>query len=126
MCAIMNFDIVEILKVGLSGLVFLLAFMAYRLLALEQKKKKADPKFLRNVRLFSWQCVFLVLLLAGINIFERVTPLPPGVEIRKCRESMLRLESLSSMEDQSAEDLRLLIQNHIETCDGILTRLDED
>jgi hypothetical protein len=122
----MNFDIVEILKVGLSGLVFLLAFMAYRLLALEQKKKMSDPNILRNVRLFSWQCIFLVLVMAGINIFERVTPLPPHVEISKCRESMLRLESLSALEGQSAEDLRLLIKNHVATCNGILKRLDED
>lgn len=119
----MNFDIVEILKVGLSGLVFLLAFMAYRLLAREQKRKKADPKFLRFVQVFYWQSVFLVVLLAGINVFERIAPNPPSMELQKCKESLNRLETLSTLEDQNLEDIRDLINNHVETCGGILDNL---
>lgn len=122
----MSFDVAEILKVGLSGLVFLLAFMAYRLLAREQSKDKSDPKFLRYVKIFSWQSVFLVVLLAGLNIFERVMPTPPVTELHRCRESLLRLESLSSIEGQNLDDIRLLIQNHVETCSGILEKIDEN
>ena len=47
----MDLPIIEILKIGLSGLVFLLAFLAYRLLAREQSRDEPNSKMLRNVRL---------------------------------------------------------------------------
>lgn len=47
-----GWNIVDILKIGLPGLVFLLAMLSYRLLSKEQEKPKPDPDILSSIRNF--------------------------------------------------------------------------
>lgn len=47
-----GWNIVDILKIGLPGLVFLLAMLSYRLLSKEQEKPKPDPGILSAIRNF--------------------------------------------------------------------------
>lgn len=110
----MHLPVVEILKVGLSGLVFMLAFMAYRLLAREQGKSSPDEKILRQVRWFYWQSVLLVSLLAGVNVFEKLVRPAHGLD--ECRANVARLQKLASSEKQTVDSLRLLIERHISVC----------
>ena len=49
-----NLDIIGILKLGLPGLVFLLAMLSYRLLSEEQDKPQPDPIILKSIRNFMW------------------------------------------------------------------------
>ncbi len=44
--------IIEILKIGLPGLVFLLSFFAFRLLSREQQKQHPNPSVLATIRYF--------------------------------------------------------------------------
>jgi hypothetical protein len=117
----MNLALVgDILKVGLSGLVFLLMFLAYRLLATEQKMAAPRPAILTSVKGFAWTCVLLIVLVGGTAVFERVYQPDRGPaltqQLETCRESLLRLESLSAQGDSSVADLRTLIANHAAVC----------
>jgi hypothetical protein len=51
---IKDLNVVEILKVGLPGLVFLLSFLSYRLLSKEQNKAKPDGLMLRSIKFYMY------------------------------------------------------------------------
>jgi hypothetical protein len=58
----MNLPIIEILKVGLPGLVFLLSMLSFRLLSKEQDKKTPSTKILSSIKLFMYVNVGLAVL----------------------------------------------------------------
>jgi hypothetical protein len=58
-------DIVEILKIGLPGLVFLLSLLSYQLLSKEQQKPKPSATILRSIKQFMYINIFLALLTAS-------------------------------------------------------------
>ncbi len=58
-----DLNIVSILQSGVTGLGFLLALLAYRLLSKEQSAdKKSDPKILQSIRYFMGFSVTLCLI----------------------------------------------------------------
>jgi hypothetical protein len=57
-----NIDVVKILGYGITGLSFLLAFMAYSLLLKEQKKQEPNENFLKSISNFMKFCVILAIL----------------------------------------------------------------
>jgi hypothetical protein len=66
-----NFDIVvKILKIGLSGFVFLLVFMAFRLLRKEQNVDTPRPIFLKKISQFMWISVVLVIIVGVFSLSE--------------------------------------------------------
>lgn len=64
-----NIDVLEILKLGLPGLVFLMMLMSFRLISKSQKQK-LDPKTSRNVRVFIFTNVFLALVVVGAPLLD--------------------------------------------------------
>jgi hypothetical protein len=58
----MDLPIVEILKVGLPGLVFLLSMLSFRLLSKEQDKKTPSTKILSSIKLYMYINVGLAVL----------------------------------------------------------------
>jgi hypothetical protein len=83
-------SVVEILKVGLAGLVFLLAYFGFRLLAKEQKRENPRDGMLSHVCRFMWICVVLAILVGGVEVVERIWG--PGPEIDELREKIEVLE----------------------------------
>ena len=66
-----NLDIVvKILKIGLSGFVFLLVFMAFRLLRKEQNVDTPRPIFLKKISQFMWISVVLVIIVGVFSFSE--------------------------------------------------------
>lgn len=65
-----NISIVEILKVGLPGLVFLLSWLSYRLLNKEQCKEKPKISILKAIKNFMYVNVVLAILTATSPLFE--------------------------------------------------------
>lgn len=63
-------DIVEILKLGLPGLVFLLALLSYRLLAKEQQKDKPDRTILKYIKSYMYVNILLAILTASAPFLE--------------------------------------------------------
>ena len=121
--------VVEILKVGLSGLAFLLAFMGYRLLAQEQKKKSPGEKTLRSIQMFLWQAIVLAILVGGASIVTMLIDnkgkihLTAGIET--CRDSLSRLETHQHLPDLTLEDLKTVVSSHIVNCQKTLEEIDE-
>jgi hypothetical protein len=127
--AAMKLSVVEILKVGLSGLVFLLMFLFYRLLEREQKKTTPDAAILSSAKGFSWTCVFLILVVAGTSIFERyLNPGPtPALseQLKECQLSLRRMQTLAAQGQSDATTLRTLIANHVAHCEPALQQRGE-
>ena len=65
-----NLNIIEILKLGLPGLVFLLSLLSFRLLTKEQDKKSPSQPILRTIRQYMYLNIFLALLTLGGSIIE--------------------------------------------------------
>lgn len=57
-----NWNILEILKLGLPGLVFLLSMLSYRLLSKEQDKKMPSTAILRSIKGFMQINVVLAIM----------------------------------------------------------------
>ena len=68
-----SISIVEILKVGLPGLVFLLSWLSYRLLNKEQDKEKPNISILKAIRNFMHVNIVLAVLTATSPIVEYFT-----------------------------------------------------
>jgi hypothetical protein len=104
--------VVDILKVGLSGLVFLLAYLSYRMLQKEQEKPKADPRIIKVIQFFMWQALASALLVAGLNLAGLVTR-SHGAE---CTDSLSRLATAGDLQGVTASDLRQAIQVYVDAC----------
>ena len=63
-------DIIEILKLGLPGLVFLLSLLSYRLLTKEQDKKSPSQLILRSIRQYMYLNIFLAVLTVSGSLIE--------------------------------------------------------
>ena len=118
-------DVVEVLRVGLAGLAFILAFLGYRLLALEQAAKEPRPERLRASRTFMFQCITLAVI---VGIFELIPAILPKAidesEVARCRDSF----DLLKEQMQRAENyghLSSAISELQERCFHIIEFLDE-
>lgn len=67
-----GWNIVDILKIGLPGLVFLLAMLSYRLLSREQDKPKPDPDILGSIRNFMFINVISAMVTLVSPIIDHV------------------------------------------------------
>lgn len=67
-----NLNIVEILKIGLPGLVFLLSMFSYRLLAKEQEKEHPKPAMLNSIKRFMNVNVVLAVLTLVSPLADRL------------------------------------------------------
>lgn len=65
-------NIVEILKIGLPGLVFLLSMFSYRLLAKEQEKEHPKPAMLNSIKRFMNVNIVLAVLTLVSPLVDRL------------------------------------------------------
>lgn len=66
-----NLNVLEILRVGLSGLLFLLSFLAYRLIELEQKREGSPRRgIIRTIYVFMGANFLGAVLVAVAGFFE--------------------------------------------------------
>ena len=63
--------IVDILRLGMSGLLFLFALMGYRLVAEQQKLKRQSPAL---TRFFIWMTLASAVLAGTFGLAERSEP----------------------------------------------------
>ena len=63
-------EVVEILKMGLPGLVFLLSVLSFKLLSQEQRKKQPSPPILRTIRQFMYINILLAMLTVAAPFVE--------------------------------------------------------
>lgn len=96
-----NWDIIEILKVGLPGLVFLLSAFSYRLLAREQGKSRPNHDMLESIKHYMYINVLLAILTAMSPLIGNGRPQPLGnslqierIELLEAPQSNRNLEKL--------------------------------
>lgn len=65
-----DISIVEILKVGLSGLVFLIALLGYHLLRKEQEKDDPRDTVFKTVLAFIVLCFIMALIVGGMELIK--------------------------------------------------------
>jgi hypothetical protein len=65
-----NLNILEILKLGLPGLVFMLSLFSYRLLSQEQKKKDPSNPILKSIKCYMYVNIFLAILTISAPFIE--------------------------------------------------------
>lgn len=73
----MNLPVVEILKLGLSGFCFLLAYLSYDLLKKEQAKEYPRDAILRLIQIFMGFALLLGILVGVLPLFGRGGTEPP-------------------------------------------------
>lgn len=71
-----NLNVVEILKIGLPGLVFLLAFLSFNLLSKEQGKSHPRPTLLKAIKCYMYVNIVLAILTMASPIIEYFLPRP--------------------------------------------------
>mgnify|MGYP000131903265 FL=1 len=65
-----DWNIIEVLKVGLPGLVFLLSMLSFRLLSTEQEKDIPSPLMLKAIKNFMLVNVFLAIMTLASPIID--------------------------------------------------------
>jgi hypothetical protein len=97
-----SLNVVKILGYGVTGLGFLLAYLAYRLLAAEQDKPKPRPSMLVGITLF----MLFSLGVIGLGVYTSVSQPPgPGAQLKKCME-----EAAKRKKDYLLESITMLIR----------------
>lgn len=112
----------EILKLGLSGLAFMLAYLGFRLLSQELRRKTPNEKTLHTVRVYTWQTLLMAVLVAVMSIVTLILK-PPGAS--ECRDSLSELDTISNQTKLTLSDLRSAVTLHLGKCDKVLEILDE-
>lgn len=65
-----NLNILEILKLGLPGLVFMLSLFSYRLLSQEQKKNDPSNQILKSIKCYMYVNILLAILTISAPLIE--------------------------------------------------------
>lgn len=108
--------IVEILKLGLSGLVFLLTLLTFRLLKIEQGKNNPRENILKSIKSFSRVTLIAALLVGVFGLLEIIYRPTSSHNCDTCIESLETVIELAGSPNQDVESLRGLIRNQIQPC----------
>lgn len=76
-----DINIVDILKLGLPGLAFLLSLLSYHLLTKEQDKTHPSDRMLKSIRHFMYVNIFLAVLTIAAPIIDKYYGGSPGMDI---------------------------------------------
>jgi len=119
----MKLDLVAtILKIGLSGLVFLLALLSYNLLAREQRADAPRPAILRATRNYSLLCVLMAVIVGGFAVGEQLLRKTDEDTILNCKNSLERLRT-DSGDAETVEHLRAAIRELDSSCSTLIQEL---
>lgn len=118
-----SFNVVEILQVGLAGLIFVLAFLLYRIInqAVKQTDSAKRNAGLKAARTYLWVVLGLVLLAGVFPLAEQwLAREDPSSSLSSCRDSLVRLDTAAKMADKTIDDLRAQIRGHVAVCEDVL------
>jgi len=111
--------VVDILKLGLTGLVFLLMYLGFRLLQQEQQKSAPNRELLKRASVFVWQSIVIACLVAAVEIGHRVFDLrsAPSEEVKNCLKELNALVLVSQHPAQTTDALRSAIRSTSKICE---------
>jgi hypothetical protein len=119
----------EILKIGFSGLIFLLAYLGFRLLDKEQGKPKPNPSILKaiaNYRTYTLVAAVIAIVATVVQhaFDERETAQLIRAQAPICLKQLERLHTALSM-SPSADDLRQGSNEATQACVEFVRKLKE-
>ncbi len=122
----MNFDVVSILQIGLSGFCFFLAYFTYNILLKEQRKGRPKPIILKSAKNYFVLCILLAVIVGGFRIVEiGLNKTEVDVEeIAQCRDNLELLRSRSERY-KDIDQLRSAIIEYEASCSKLLIRLEK-
>ncbi len=109
----------EVLKLGLTGLVFLLMVMGFRLLHQQQRAKQPSEKLLKRASLFVWQSILVACIVAAVQFGSLLLAHDSTTSQKKLQSCIEEIESLNRVSmhpEQSTETLRSAIRNTWTAC----------
>lgn len=112
--------VVQILELGLTGLVFLLMFMGYRLLKNEQDKENPHPDLLKRASLFVWQSIAVAALVGTMQLAQLFIGQQSSdtASADTCLEEITAFVQVSRHPEQTLDTLRAGIRNTWIVCGG--------
>lgn len=118
----MDVPIVEILRVGLPGLLFLLALLSFWLLKPSNNHKTGD-QFRPQTTLFMVFALFLAIIASVVPLVEiwLITPTDSKSQILVlCRENLERLQTYARLEDTTLDGMRTIAKNTVSSCEPLM------
>jgi len=119
--------VVEILKAGFSGLVFLFGCLSYRLLS-RANAQSASPRTLQNAQRFMIFTVVLMLLVAissVVDVYMKKQDSISAHEVEQCRDAVARVETTSTDQRTTLEELRATVHNQLPACKALFEKEDK-
>jgi hypothetical protein len=116
--------VVDVLKVGLPGLVFLLAYMSYRLLG-QVGTQSTSPRSLRNAQrfmIFTLALTLLVIISSTIDVYLKKQEAISAHDVSRCHDAVARVQTASSDLHTTPEDLRATVNNQLPSCDPLFEK----
>lgn len=119
--------VVAILKVGLPGIVFLLAYMSYRLLirADIESKSATSTQNAQRFMIFAFLLTLLTVLSSTFDVFASRQKRIAKHDIGRCRDAIARIETAARDPEISLEELRATVNNQAPACALLLQEEDK-
>jgi|SRR5215469_9791776 len=117
--------VVDILKVGLSGLVFLLAYMSYRLLS----RANTGSTSLRNAQrfmIFTLVLTLLVVISSIVDVYLKKRDASSAHDLGRCRDAVARIETAGRDPRTTLEELRATVNNQLPACAPLFEKEDNE
>jgi hypothetical protein len=126
-------SVIRILQIGLAGLAFLFAVLAYLLLRSEQQKQKTNPSIVRAIIIFLGIQLAALVSVGAFTLLQPVMQPTGGItqnpvveeHVATCRDSLDRSETMSRLPDTTEQGLRQSIRDTVAACLPTIRRLDE-
>jgi hypothetical protein len=124
--------VVDVLKVGLPGLAFLLAFMSYRLV--RSGTPSSSPKSLQKSQhfmLFTLVLTVLVVINSTIDVYLKNQKAISAYDVGRCRDAVARVETAARIESlgvdpsSTLEELRATVNHQLPNCEPLFKKEDK-
>ena len=113
-------DYTEILKTGISGFAFLLAYFSYRLIRAEQNKNKPSQTILKKVQTYMYFSIILGFIVLTSTIIDKVVSRSSGDDCSNLIELINQLKTDNEFLSNDIESYKASLGNAIDT--SLITR----
>jgi len=114
--------VVDVLKLGLVGLVFLLMYLGFRILNREQLKDRPHPQVLKRATVFAWQGIVVATIVGAVELaqhfMDRQTShsAPAPARAKNCLNEVESLDRVAGHPNQTLESLRSAVHATSAAC----------
>ncbi len=125
---VLGTGVVDILKIGLSGLVFLLAYMSYRIISRVDTRSASQRslQIAQRFMIFTLLLTVLVIVSSTVDLYVKREGASSERDIGQCRDAVARIETVGRDPSTTLEELRATINNQLPACALLLQKKDQE